>query len=252
MKQKYTHLYSRIKLAILTCILLLVSCEDEPVPVTINSAIWGYATDKWNHGINVEVIAIGPYGKENTITEDVDGYFMISNLGNGTYELEYAKEEYGTCKQFGIQLFGSDTVWTGRVELYERFDSLNMPVLYEIIDQRQLTGFSNTSIAITTNLIWNWEMPPTRVFIGKNDQVNSKNYLFSLNGFGLKRNGFERQLIVVNDFYSLPVKSGQTFYLAAYVCNYSDPGYLNPYTGVKTYPTVNKESKSEVLTFIIP
>jgi len=252
MNQKYIHLFFLIRLFVLSGLILFSGCGEEQLPITTNSAVWGYATDKWNNGMDIEVIAIGPYGEVSTIAGDEDGYFMIGGLGNGTYELEYEKEEYGTCKKFGIQLFGNDTVYAGRIELFQKYDSLVAPNLIEVKGHNQLDGLDNEDIAILAGIVKSREMPPLRIFVGKNDKVGSEDYLFTLKGHSLKNPEFLQQFIRLYDFYLFPLESGQVVYLIAYVCNYSDPGYLNPYTGLKTYPTVDRDSKSNVLEYIIP
>ena len=110
-------------------LLLAYSCEKEPVPLTTNSVIKGRV-----YGVYPEtdegflVTAYGPYGNSSAYT-DVNGYFQIKGIGNGTYYVEYSKEGYGTIRQYNIQVFGNDTVTAYVVQMYKLPSSLKLPYL---------------------------------------------------------------------------------------------------------------------------
>lgn len=249
MKPKYTPSLFLTSLLVMSGLTLFSGCnDDDPVPLTSNSAIQGYAQIYSNNDKGIEVTAIGPYGTETTLTND-DGYFMIAGLGNGTYDLEYTKEGYGTHKQFGIQLFGNDTINAGNIYLYERFNELSMPLLYEVKDERLLNGLSQEAIVITTS--WKRDLPPARFFIGFDDKVDYTNFEYTQVGFQLIRNGESGRLFILHSFYTLPVQSGQKVYLVGYVCNSNDEGYLDPFKDQLIYPTLIEESKSNVVEFEI-
>lgn len=250
MKPKFIHLFSRSSWVLLSGLFLLAGCKvEDPVPLTSNSAIRGYTEDQWNQGIGAEVTAIGPYGNKKVLAGE-KGYFFIGNLGNGTYDLEYAKEGYGSYKKFGIQLFGGDTVYAGKVELYERYDDLLIPPLLEITDHRELAGLSEEAIVIRTH--WTKDLPPVRFFIGYNEKVDLNNYEFTQVGGQLSRKGEDGRLYMLYYFYQLPLESGQKVYLVAYVCNGNDNGYLDLHSGKLLFPTLVEDTKSNVLMFEIP
>ncbi len=250
MKPKFIPLYFLNKIQLALVILFFVACTDEePVPLTTNSAIYGYVYDYFGQNLEATITATGPYGKTSVVSED-EGYFFIGNLGNGTYDLEFAKSGYGIRKAFGVQLFGNDTVYAGQFNLYEKYSDLVLPPLLEITDSRELQGLSTEAIVIRTS--WKRDLPPARFFIGFDEKVDFSNFEHTMPAGQLIRTGENGRLFMLNYFYTLPLESGTKVYLVAYVCNSYDEGYLDLSTGKLVFPTLVENTKSNVLTFEIP
>jgi hypothetical protein len=250
MKPKFIHLYYPIKSLILMGLILLAGCgENMPEPVTTNSAIQGYARDGHGGDVGAEVTAIGPYGRK-TVTTNANGYFFIDELGNGTYDLEYTKEGYGTYKKFGFQLFGGDTLNAGYVDIYPRYETRTIPLLTDFTDHRELTGFSADALVIRTNRKEN--LPPIRFFIGFDNKVNFENYEYTMGASQLNRMGEPNRLYVLHYFYQLPLESGQAVYLTAYICTGGDNGYLDLHKNKRVFPTLVQDSKTSVFKYEIP
>lgn len=248
MKPKFIHLHYPSRWLILIGLIIIFGCaEEEPVPVTTDSAITGRVNGLGSGGAAIEVTAIGPYGTKKTTAED-NRDFIIGGLGNGTYELEFSGEGYGTWKEFGIQLFGSDTVRMGYINLLEKYENLEMPDLIGVTDQ--LSGISSDALVIRT--AWKKELPPVRFFIGFNKKVDARNYEFTEFAGRTGLSSEPNRLFVLRNFYQLPLKSGQTVYIVGYVCNGSDDGYLDLHSNQLVFPTVAEDTKSEVLQFEIP
>jgi len=96
-------------------LIMLFSCKKEEVePYYKNSVIKGEVR-LYDYGTiiedksNIKITAYGPYGNKSAFT-DYNGLFEISELGNGTYEVEFYMYNYETTRLYGIQLFGYDTV----------------------------------------------------------------------------------------------------------------------------------------------
>jgi hypothetical protein len=250
MKPKFIHLYYPSRLLILIGLIVTFGCaEEEPGPVTADSAIIGRVNGLGSADALIDVTAIGPYGTKKTTVED-NKNFIIGGLGNGTYELEFSGKGYGTWKEFGIQLFGGDTVRVGFVSLLEKYEELEMPNLLGVTDNSQLAGLSSDAVAIRT--AWRKELPPVRFFIGFDKNVDTRNYEFTEFAGRTGMSSEPNRLFVLRNFYQLPLESGQTVYMAAYVCNGQDDGYLDLHTNQRVFPTAAEDTKSEVLQFEIP
>ena len=230
---------------------LTYSCGEEfPEPIFTNSVIegkiqLGYPSNDIPE--NILVTAMGPYGKKTALTNS-NGYFQVTGLGNGTYRLEISKEGFGTRYQYGIQLFGNDTVGV-RDELYERA-TVNLPALLSV--ETQLTSFTwldRNSIAITTNKSSTGGDVPCRVFMAEYKDVSYKNYQWTNRVGSLHRSGFDKLLLTV---HGIPFESRKKIYLRIYICNPEEYGYLNTYTGLWTFSTLETDKRSEVMEFNMP
>lgn len=234
-------------------IVITCSCTEEDIkPLFTSSVIKGkvrfYYPDP--PPVNIIVTARGPYKRKSVLTDSL-GHYQISGLGNGTYELEFMKEGYGTKYQYGIQLFGNDTVARNE-ELYKKVgESYKLPELYEIHDRITYPWVREGCIVITTS----WpvhKMPegstPIRVFLDDHENVSYLNYKCTRRGNFLRRTGFDYLLLKVDD---LPFKYGQEIFLIAYVCNPEEEGYLNSYLGIWTFSTLENDKHSPVMRFIM-
>lgn len=236
-------LLTGIVLWALTC-----SCGEEyPEPLFTNSVIQGsidfyYSYDEAPE--NITVTALGPYQEETALTNSA-GDFQINELGNGTYKLEISKEGFGTKYQYGIQLFGNDTVGV-RDELYERVTG-KLPTLYEIHTQDSYSWLNETKIVITTSR--SQGDIPARVFMSEDDDVSYRNFQCTRLAHSVKRNGFDKILLFVEN---LPFDSGKKVFLRVYICNPHEYGYFNKYTGMLTFSTLEKDEHSSVMSFTMP
>ncbi|MCF8335426.1 MAG: carboxypeptidase-like regulatory domain-containing protein [Bacteroidales bacterium] len=244
--------YFRNKLSLIVGIagiILICSCtEDDPEPLFNKSVIEGHISH--NNGDSpgeVKIVAKGPYGQKSTSTDSSADYW-ISELGNGTYELEISEEGYGTWHCYGIQLFGNDTV-TQSVMLYEKISDYSLPGFHDVYDHTDLTGFNENELAVETNQ-GSGDIP-ARVFFDNQKDVNFKNYEYTQTGQALSRNGFDNLLFRI-DISQLHYESGQEVYFIVYVCNPYDPGYINDYEGVMTFSTLKEDKHSEVMSFTMP
>jgi len=228
---------------------LTVSCEELPEPLFTNSVINGdidfyYSYDEAPE--NISITARGPYEKKEALT-DSNGDFEIAGLGNGTYEVEISKEGYGSKYQYGIQLFGNDTVRV-RDELYERMTGLQLPKLNEIHTQDTYSWLSENKIVITTNR--SQGDIPARVFMSEYDDVSYKNFQWTSQVHSVKRNGFDTILLFVEN---VPFESGKKIYVRVYICNPDEHyGYFNKKTGLLTFSTLEEDEHSSVMSFTMP
>jgi len=226
------------------------SCGEEfPEPMFTNSVIqgrvnFGFSSDGTRD--NFLVTALGPYQEKRALTNS-NGDFQIDGLGNGTYKLEVSKEGFGTKYYYGIQLFGFDTVWIFVDELYERVAN-KLPKLLTV--ETQNTSFSwlqENDIAITTNKTTG--KVPARIFMADYKDVSYKHYQWTDEAHSLHRNGYDNMMFHVDN---IPFESGKKIYLILYICNSYDRGYLNYYTGLWTFSTLEVERHSEVMNIIMP
>jgi len=232
---------------------LSCSCSEElPEPLFTNSVIQGlvqyYYTSDGPYE-NISVTAQGPYQDQTTLT-NTSGLFEINGLGNGTYNLEISKEGFGTKYHYGIQLFGNDTVICND-QIYQLMTGAKLPVLYEIHTRTSYDWLNATSIAITTNRSTSsyTQDLPVRVFMADFEDVSYKNYQCTRRANALWRNGFDKLLFTVWD---LPFESRKEIFLIAYICNPFEEGYLNSYTGLWTFSTLEPEERSGVMNFTMP
>lgn len=227
---------------------LICSCEQYPEPLFTNSVIHGDIDVYDSYEVeDISVIAHGPYEKSKKALTDADGAFLISGLGNGTYEIEIRKEGHGTRYHYGIQLFGNDTVRI-RDELYERMTGIKLPELYEVHTSEYYDFLSEDKVVITTNR--SQGEIPARVFLSEDKDVSYKNFQCTRQAHSVKRRGFDTLLLFVEN---LPFQSGRKVYLRVYICNPDEHyGYFNKKTGILTFSTLEKDERSSVMSFTMP
>lgn len=229
---------------------LISSCGEEfPEPLFTNSVIQG----KINLGFSTDgpledftITASGPYKNKTSLTNS-SGNFLIDGLGNGTYRLEISKEGYGTKYEYGIQLFGNDTVGLFIDEICERVYGEIPKLLTVETKNTSYSWLSDNEIVITTNKTSG--QVPVRVFMSESEKVSYKNYKWTNNVHSLYRNGYDNLMLMVHD---IPFYSGQKIYLRLYICNLYESGYLDYYTGLWTFSTLEPDKRSDVMSFIMP
>jgi len=242
----------RNRVILLTGIVLWIlasSCEELPEPLFANAVINGNIDvfyEDYEAPENISIIARGPYGKNETLTNST-GDYEIAGLGNGTYELEISKEGYGTKYHYGIQLFGNDTVRV-RDELYLRMTGIKLPTLYEVRTSDYYDFLDESTIVITTNK--SQGEIPARVFLSEDDDVSYQNFQSTQMARSVSRGGFDKILLFVD---IPPFESGKTIYLRVYICNPDEYfGYFNKKEGILTFSTLEKDERSSVMSFTMP
>ena len=250
-------LFSRNSLIILMMIsgsLLMVSCEKESESVFSNSVLYGTAELYWpseGESPNIKVIACGPYGQSACMVED-NGNYQFSGLGNGSYYLEFSQDGYGTIRQYGIRLFGDDTVRAESVYLFKKIGDYEMPTFTSAYTAQ----YNNTlSVWIETDLYRDdyAQGIPVMLFFNDQNNVSCENYRFSYPAWDYRFNDVEVPTIFVST-YILPFESGTEVFITGYVCNNNEyyNGYLDTYQGKKIYSTLDKTRHTNVISFIMP
>jgi hypothetical protein len=253
MKAQYSVSFLRNSPLLFTTLMLCtltLSCEKEyPEPIFTSSVIQGrinlgYSSD--GTAENFLVAAQGPYREKTTLT-DSNGNFQIDELGNGTYMLEISKQGYGTKYEYGIQLFGNDTVRVFVDDVQERVTNTLPRLLTVETRNTSYTWLKENSIAIATNKT-SGEVP-ARVFMAYDKDVSFTHYQWTGLAQTLYRNGFDHMMFLIEN---VPFESGKKIYLIVYICNTYEIGYLDLYTGIWTYSTLEADKHSQVMDFIMP
>ena len=238
----------------------LLGCKKDPDPLYDNGMITGHIelyspSIEIINGNNVKIIAHGPYGSKSTIS-DPQGKYTLSGLGNGTYEIEFSKEDFGIFRRPGIQIFGYDTLSINAL-LYKKAN-YKMPQLSTLMTYSAFNEWDDHSVAIVTDIPGgdNEEMQ-IRVFLSDTKGVSFINYLYTEIPNVINRDGAPQSIIVRADPEIMntnkPIfKHGQPRYMIAYVCNVDDPGYFNEYFGLTIYSTVDAQQHSRIYEIKFP
>ncbi len=266
MNRKSFHLSIRNKgifLSLFLILLLAYSCEKEPVPLTTNSVIKGRV-----YGVYPEtdegflVTAYGPYGNSSAYT-DVNGYFQIKGIGNGTYYVEYSKEGYGTIRQYNIQVFGNDTVTAYVVQMYKLPSSLKLPYLRKCYtDVRPRYYPEKQWICFDTDVTLHYADKFGMDFMlcmDTSDDVSWDRYKLVDFTWSGQYNGdswsfyIDPEIIRYQNSGNFPFKSGEKVYVRGYPCNKGEAsGYLDTYLGKRQFSTLDKTRSTNVVSFIMP
>ncbi len=223
----------------------LCGCEKDPDPLYDNGMITGNIqlqshSSEPVYGNNVRVIAYGPYGTKSTLS-DTKGNYTLSGLGNGTYVIDFMKEDFGTIRNQCIQIFGNDTL-SINTYLYKKA-SYKMPEL-------EKSKGSNT-VKILSDIHEEYpDQLQIRIFINDTEGVSSKNYVYTEVPYVREDNGIKYLNYDPDPYY--PNDGGPVFkkrtkrYMIAYVCSSDDYGYFDEYYGLTIYSTVDKQQHSRV------
>ncbi len=248
--------FMRNSFLLTTALLLLMGCEKDPEPLTSNSVITGFASLFYEYSdqpANIKVTATGPYGHKSAIA-DPSGTFSIDGLGNGTYYLEYSQEGYGTLREYGIKLFGSDTVRARGANLF-KLPSTALPSFskaYTAIRDRfgPPTTFVCIETSVTDYSIFGLDI---LIYMNESQDVGWNKYVCYYPAWDANFNDANVHTIYINPDV-LPFESGTKVYLKGYPCNnyeYSN-GYLDTYLGERMFSTLDKSKSTTVLSFIMP
>jgi hypothetical protein len=242
---------------VLAGIFLIVRCTLEPQPLFTNSVITG---SSWTHeyGI-VTVTANGPYGQTITKTSSKDGeygQYILTGLGSGTYSLDFMADGYGTVKQYGIQLFGNDTVKADEVILYKEYNNYVLPSFGNIT--YEMHGYSNINtmfIVLNTDMETSDSIIPIVFFMDVKNSVNNNNYSYVSFDYNVwKQDQSSKYYSIYFLPGILPFKSGTKVFFIGYVGNPLEfwLGYFDRYHGFPQYSTLIPEIHSEVMSFTVP
>jgi len=197
---------------------------------------------------NGNVLALGPYGMQST-TCNQDGEYVFSGLGNGTYELEFSMDGYGTVVSYGVQVFGNDTLRRDAI-LHENMAGIKLPGFNRIYTSDSHSWLQYDEIAISTDGNYsNTTKWGIRLFFSRHPGVSYQDFYCTRNGRKLRREGYDNYMVSADN---LPFESGEEIYLIAYACNPEDEGYWNSYQGLITFSTLNPEEYSPVMQFTMP
>ena len=244
-------------------VFILWSCSKyEPEPVFRNNVLQGNISLGNSIPENVTVITHGPFGDKSVVTDN-NGFFQITNLENGTYEVEFRKEGYGTRFRYGIQLFINDTI--NLEEILYGMVYRYIPQLSRIYDHLDEDRLPENTIAIRTDIPKESEMWKThiRVFVSDDPNVSYLNYKYTTQTDYTTFYDSDYLLLYVRfepdynyyeqyRFNALFFESGSQLYIKAYICNDDEDGYFNSKLGVLVYSTVDEQECSDVLNYIIP
>ncbi len=232
---------------------LLVSCEENPLPLTTNSTLWGsvYADSSDKEVYGITVVATGPYGMVSFITKNRS--FKFEGLGNGTYYLDYSKNGFGTIRQYGFQLFEGETVRAPEITLYKNPSILFMPKFLKaypvnVTDPPAVNTNINIDLPVTN--VTQDHLLPVMIFMSNSKNVAWNNYDFFYPGNDVH---FKNYIPYININTRLPFKSGSEVFVRGYPCNPKDYyGYFDHYLGKLQFSTLNKSQPSNVVSFIMP
>lgn len=255
-----SHLFCRSRInLIFTLIALIVmqlsfsSCERIPDPLFASSVIKGAATTDSGRHDSILVVANGPYGRKS-VYNDETGYYEITGLGNGTYRLDFIKEGYGTLKQYGLQLFGNDTIQARRVTLYSTYSDYILPDFKGIsLGLKPRLYATDTCVIIATN---QKEGPfPILFFLSTYKSVSYLNYQVFCSNYDIY-GPFEeiKDYKIYIELKTLPFESGSEIFVIGYVCNLGEDrsGCFNKYLGREEWSTLEPEKHTPLMSFIMP
>ncbi len=264
MNQKNLHFPCRERISRLILLALLLGSlycctKEEPKPLHSKGVLSGtvYMHDHTDP-TNTRIIARGPYGSPSTIA-NADGSYKLEGLGNGTYEVEFFKKGYGRIVQYGVQVFGNDTVYLDAWELYKMAD-YNMPKLSTVLYYSAFSDMYEHDVAIVTDIPEdNAEQMQIRVFVSDEKNVSNTNYQYSVVARAFARENrtpvmvFEANPQIVNSDGLRLFESGQTLYIIAYVCSVEEEiGQFSEYYGVPLFTTVDVIQHSPVIEILAP
>lgn len=242
---------------ILLLIISVAACERFPEPLTTTGTITGEvsADSSGTTTYGVRVKATGPYGSVSIIAKTAS--FRIEGVGNGTYDLEFSKEGYGTVHLYGIQVFGSETVKVPSVGLFDLPKLAAIPKFIKAYTVKvtyppDLYTRVNIDLAVT-NLGSN--RLPVLLFLSNNRNVTWNNYIICYPG---DKGGSKNNIPYIwFEYYNrqFPFKSGTEVFIRGYLCNireFNSGGYLDTYHGINAYSTLNKSIYTDVVSFIVP
>jgi hypothetical protein len=237
--------------------LLNQGCEKDPDPLTNHGVIRGNASlyDIYTEEpANIKVTASGPYGSKSTTTE-ANGNFMIDGLGNGTYYIDYRKENYGTIRQYNIRVFDDDTFYVGGVMLFKKTGNYVPKFIKAYVANKPRFFPLTIYLCIETDVTNDGTVSglDLMLFLDSNQDVAWNQNKFNYPASDAYVSDKNVHTIYV-DPSRMPFKSGTTVYVKGYPCNIQELGYgfLDTYLGIPIYSSLEKSKSTNVVSFIMP
>jgi hypothetical protein len=247
------HIY-RNSIILLVIILITIGCEKDPEPLTTNSAIHTSAAVQDVENIHeIKITAKGPYG-DKSILVPAGEYGYLEGLGNGTYNLSYSTDGYGTIELQNIKLFGGDTVHIGQELLYKRPPKFTTPDLVRAFIGYPYGG-DYAYLGIETKC-----KPEDRpnhqmiFFIGTFPDVDLNwfiTYFRSFSAWYIDDNTWTA-FIPLNEGIMTMFQPGDHLFFKGYACNNTDQGYFDYYRGLQVFSTIDESRRTNVVDIILP
>jgi hypothetical protein len=233
---------------------MTIGCEKDPEPVTTNSAIHTSASVLDLDIIHeIKITAEGPYGDKSILVPEGE-YGYIEGLGNGTYNLLYSTDGYGTIEKQNIKLFGGDTVHISQVMIYKKPPKFTTPELI-----RAYIGYPNgadyPNMCIETN--YKPEDRPNLqmiFFIGTSPDVDWNRFITYSVSFSSEYTGDNTWTAFIPMYEGIMTmfQPGEHLFFKGYACNNMDPGYFDYYQGLQVFSTMDKSRHTNVADVILP
>ncbi|MCF6243191.1 MAG: carboxypeptidase-like regulatory domain-containing protein [Bacteroidales bacterium] len=200
-------------------------------------------TDNSGMTVSVEDTTLGIYG-----VTDENGNFKLKNLPKGTFNLIYEKEGYGTYKVFGFENTGD-----GLIKEIPKLGKISTTKISSIVMEKTedtLYFYVLTEPAPKIN-----SKKYIRIFLTEYKGTNSEpdyldakwhSDLIEISGYGSPILRLDKE-----DLLNLGFSSGTEVLYKAYVDSYYSNDYIDPYTGKRIFPNLNKVPSS-TLSFIVP
>ncbi|MGE5418750.1 MAG: carboxypeptidase-like regulatory domain-containing protein [Chloroflexota bacterium] len=236
--------------------LMLLSCGKIPEVVNNEGKISGYVRDdRWKELSDVIVKACGPYGESTAVTNS-EGFYEFSGMGNGSYYLEFSRNDLGIRRMYNLRIFSGEAV-KADMTLYALPGSFRMPVFKRAyIGSRPRSFPAENWICIETNVTsinrerYNYGFDIV-LFLSRNQDVTIDRYDVI---FPQWDGMFWDDPIILYLYPSrLPFKKGEEIYVVGYAGNKNEnPDKLDPYTGKPEFSTFDRARHTNIVSFSMP
>jgi hypothetical protein len=239
---------------ILIFLILITGCDKLPEPLSTNGAISGdvYADSSGREVYGIKVKATGPYGENSLVTQNES--YKLEGLGNGTYDLEFSKEGYGTIHQYGLQVFGDETVYAASARLFSVPTITLMPRFikaYPVKVSNSPFNHTNVKIEMAVTNTNPWGLPIILLMSNSRDVAWNNFEFFYPGNTGYTGNPLPYLYVSTN----LPFEHGSEVFIRGYLGNpkeCSSGGYLDTYHGRIVFSTLDKSMFTNIVSFIMP
>lgn len=233
------HLLKNLSAICIVALLLLPSCseEDEFSPY-LEGDIIGYAYCFDEFGNEPEdfsgITVVTEPGRKYSAVTDADGRYVLKGVINGTYNLSFEKEGFGTMKLFGIEHLG------GKPTVMEYYYGNKAPFVFHNITTG-ITHLEYNNDTIRAEVTFSGQYRPDnlyiRVFFSDEADFNVNTAVATRNIVIFKQdNTYWRD--ISSDIESLPFEPGETIYSKACLYSATDAIMLYNYyyiSGLSTY-----------------
>jgi hypothetical protein len=220
---------------------LFTACskEDEFAPY-LEGDIIGYAFCFDEYGNKLEdfsgIKVVTEPGRKYSAVTDENGRYEFKNVINGTYDLSFEKEDFGTMKLFGIQHLGGQPTIIGYYSYYDA-----APFIFENITT-QITEIEYQNDTLIADLTFSGSYRPDeiymRLFFSSSENFD-RTSAEAIKNYELWFRGLNYQSYYSDVSKGLPFAPGETVYCKAaiYSDNLGGVGVLNLFsvTGIDTY-----------------